>query len=180
MNNHEIENLLHHLLGDLFCGVWACDQLPLLTHTFPGPAYFIVNTHPSHMPGEHWLAMTLDENGQASFFDSYGFPPDFEFYPSSIMTFLEDRSSKIWHHNNQLQNTLSTVCGHHCIFYLCHRACGLSLQQVLSKYTGDVIENDLMVSNFVKKYQKCVRNQSSTFFTHGTCSLEMFQDCYGI
>ena len=49
-----------------------------------------MNTHPSHMPGEHWLALTLEENGQATFFDSYGLPPDFAHYPSGIV--ISERS----------------------------------------------------------------------------------------
>ena len=178
MNNHELDSLLHHLLGNLFCGVWACDQLPLLTQTFSKPAYFIVNTHPSHMSGEHWLALTLEENGQATFFDSYGLPPDFSHYPSDIVSFLNDRSLKILYHNRQLQNTLSVVCGQQCVYYLCQRACGLSLQQVLSSYDDDVHKNDAMVSNFVKKYQRCIKKHNGTSFHHGACSLQMFKDCH--
>ncbi|MEQ2301665.1 hypothetical protein AMECASPLE_038394 [Ameca splendens] len=51
---------------------YSTDDEDQTSATTAGPAYFIVNTHPSHMPGEHWLALTLDENGEASFFDSYG------------------------------------------------------------------------------------------------------------
>ena len=178
MNNHELESLMHHLLGDLFYGVWASDHLPLLKRTYRGPAYFIVNTHPSHMPGEHWLALTLEENNQATFFDSYGFPPDFDFYPSSIVSFLKDRSSKILYHNRQLQNTLSLVCGHHCVYYLCHKACGLSVHEILATYGDDVYNNDVMVFDFVKKYQRCIKKRASCSFNHGTCSLQMFKDCY--
>lgn len=85
MNNHQLGSLLPHLLRDVFCGVWASDQLPLLNPSFRTPAYFIVNTHEGHWPGEHWLALTLKEDGEATIFDSYGFPPDFSHYPSSIL-----------------------------------------------------------------------------------------------
>jgi len=126
----------------------------------------------------HHLLLTLEENGQATFFDSYGLPPDFSHYPSDIVSFLKDRSLKISYHIRQLQNTLSTVCGQQCVYYLCHRACGMSLQQVLSSYSDDVLKNDVMVSNFVKKYQRCIRKQNATSFHHGACSLQMFKDCY--
>ena len=76
-DNHQLENILHRVLGDTFCGVWASDQLALLTRECQTPSYFIVNTHPSHLPGEHWLALTLEEAVSASFFDYFGFPPDF-------------------------------------------------------------------------------------------------------
>ena len=64
MNNHQLESLLRHLLGDAFCGVWASDQLPLLEQTFRLPAYMIVNTHPGHEPGEHWLASLWRKMGR--------------------------------------------------------------------------------------------------------------------
>nr|DAC81313.1 TPA_asm: adenain [Larimichthys croaker adintovirus] len=180
MNNHELENLLHRLLGDVFCGVWASDQLPLLTRSFDTPVYFIVNTHPAHLPGEHWLSLTLEEDGVATFFDSYGFPPDFAHYPSSILQFLEQRSDRILYHDRQLQHTLSTVCGQHCVYYLCHRACGVSFERLLSLYDDDVIKNDQTVSHFVEKYRRCIRNRSSGCFNHGTCSLQMFNQCYNL
>ncbi len=147
MNNHELENLLHRLLGDVFCGVWASDQLPLLTRSFDTPVYFIVNTHPAHLP---------------------------------VLQFLEQRSDRILYHDRQLQHTLSTVCGQHCVYYLCHRACGVSFERLLSLYDDDVIKNDQTVSHFVEKYRRCIRNRSSGCFNHGTCSLQMFNQCYNI
>ncbi|TWW55937.1 putative RNA-directed DNA polymerase from transposon BS [Takifugu flavidus] len=56
------------------------------------------------MPGEHWLALTLENGGIATFFDSYGFPPDFDHYPPSILQFLEKRSKNIEYHDVQLQH----------------------------------------------------------------------------
>lgn len=178
MDTLQIENILHCLLGDGFCGVWAADQLPLLNSSFRLPAYFIVNTHPAHMPGEHWLALTLEKNNGATFFDSYGFSPVTDHYPSSILQFLEKRSENIMYHDRQLQHILSNVCGHHCIFYLCHRACGLSLDNVLSMYSDDVLKNDDMVYNFVRKYQRCVKNKDHATSKQGSCSLQLFKDCY--
>lgn len=176
MDNVQLENLLHSLLGDVFCGVWASDQLPMLNPSFRTPAYFIVNTHPAHMPGEHWLALTLENGGIATFFDSYGFPPDFDHYPPSILQFLEKRSKNIEYHDVQLQHHMSTVCGQHCIYYLCHRACGLSFDQVLSLYNDDVIKNDFMVYDYVRKYQRCIRNKINGPSKQGCCFLQCFKD----
>lgn len=120
MNNFQLEKLLGHLPG--FQGVWACDQLRSLSLAPQLPAYFIVNTHPAHKPGEHWLALALEENGEASFFDSYGFPPNFSHYPIDILRFLENRSDRVWYHDRQLQDALSTTYGQHCVFYIYQRA----------------------------------------------------------
>ena len=53
-------------IGDVFCGVWASNRLPSLLPTFRRPAFFIVNTHLAHKPGKHWLALTLEENNEAT------------------------------------------------------------------------------------------------------------------
>merc|ERR1712035_91839 len=127
------------------------------------------------MGGEHWLCLTLEEDGSGTFFDSFGFSPDFNYYPRSILQVLENRSNKILYHNRQLQHPLSVVCGQHCVYYLYHRACGLSFQQVLSLYHDDVKKNDFEVSDFVKKFQRCIRNRSSELCQQGACSLEMFK-----
>lgn len=66
----------------------------------------------------------------------------------------------------------------HCIYYLSHRACGLSFEQVLFLYDDDVLKNDQTVSHFVEKYRRCIRNRSSRCFNHGSCSLQMFNQCY--
>lgn len=167
------------LTGDVFCGVWPSDQLSHLRQSFTPPAHFIVNTHPSSKPGEHWLAITIEDDNTATFFDSFGFPPDFAHYPRCILNFLEKRSNKILYHQTQLQDVLSTTCGQHCVFYLCHRACGLSFEKVLSLYdVDDVTKNDEMVSNFVKKYQRCMKNRKSDCFYHTVCSFGMFKDCH--
>ncbi len=83
MNKGELETLLSHLLDALFCGVWASDELQTLQITLL-LAFYIVNTHPQHLPGEHWLAITVEEGGKATFFDSCGFSPEFEYYPKSF------------------------------------------------------------------------------------------------
>lgn len=174
MDSLQLQSLLQGLLRDVFCGVWPSDRLPSLTSGFRLPAYFIVNTHPAHMPGEHWLALTLEKDGEATFFDSYGFPPDFSHYPSSILNFLEKYSKTIKYHHTQLQHPLSSFCGHHCVYYLCHRACGLSFEQVLELYEDDVMKNDLKAYSFVKKYQRCIKKPARTV-KQGNCSFQFFK-----
>lgn len=174
MNNQQLEKLLTSVTGDVFCGVWASDHLPLLTQHFPLPAYFIVNTHPGHRPGEHWLALTLEKDGTATFFDSYGFPPDFHYYPSSILQFLKKRADKILYHDRQIQHPLSVACGHHCVFYLSHRFRGLSFDQVLSLYSEDAIKNDRKATALVKKFRCISGRGGARFCHHASCSMESF------
>lgn len=174
MNNLQLERLLQRIMGNVFRGVWACDQLPLLTRCFPLPSYFIVNTHKGDQPGEHWLALTLEKDGTATFFDSYGFPPTFEYYPPSILHFLKDRAEQILYHDRQLQHPLSVACGHHCVYYLYHRARGMSFQQVLSLYDKDAVKNDLEATALVKRFSRTCKSGESTFCHHNACSMETF------
>ena len=41
------------------------------------PSAFVINTQPSNMRGEHWLAVYYDKQGFCTFFDSYGMRPSF-------------------------------------------------------------------------------------------------------
>ena len=176
INNHHLEKLLRKVLGDVLCGVWASDQLPSLTRSFALPSYFIISTHEGHQPWEHWLSITLEEDGTGTLFYSYGFSPDFDYYPGSILHFLENHSDRILYHKLQLQHPLSRVCSQHCIYYLYHRFCGLSFEQVLSLYDRDVVKNDLESCAAVKKFQSCTSSNknNSSCGVQDACSLETY------
>jgi hypothetical protein len=85
---------------------------------------FILNTHPSSAPGEHWLAFFLNRyTDKLEYFDSFGFQlvayPDVhaglnccELIPLCVPA------------NNvgMLQSLVSTVCGHYCVAFLLWRS----------------------------------------------------------
>ena len=56
-----------------FLGVFPRDKLP---NRLKYPCSFIVNTDPSNLSGQHWLAFYFSENKHCTFFDSYGQPPE--------------------------------------------------------------------------------------------------------
>ena len=62
----EIEQNLKH--DKYFMGCFASDLLPTLTKTL------IINTKPSNMKGEHWVALVLKKK-KCFYFDSFGVPP---------------------------------------------------------------------------------------------------------
>ena len=85
---------------------------------------FILNTHRSGAPGEHWLAFFLNHTThKLEYFDSFGFPLSAyaDVYASldscQLLPFCV-------HANNagMLQSLTSTVCGHYCIAFLFWRA----------------------------------------------------------
>ena len=54
MNTEQIERLIRRHIRD-FDGVFSIDRLP------SNPCLLVYNTDPSHRPGEHWVAMYVDE-----------------------------------------------------------------------------------------------------------------------
>lgn len=160
-------------IDKIFHGVMACDELPTSTlRKFP--ALFIVNTHPRHMPGEHWLALCLNDENTGEFFDSYGNPPDYELFPRSIHYFLTKNCCKIKYNPVQVQNFTSVCCGQHCVFFLCHKAKGYSFNRIMSMYSKDLIRNDNTVVSFVKKMYPRVNKKHSITCVQCVNSLDMF------
>ena len=135
----------------IFLGVLACDQLPETLVQNDLPAVAIINTHNSRQPGEHWVATYIAACGTVCFFDSFGNNPDSDIFPSTIYTFLKNSGSPVLFSKIQVQDFLSVTCGEHCVFFLYHMLKGLSYDDVMLKYSENLIKNNNMVSLFVKK-----------------------------
>lgn len=58
------------ILKCYYVGAFACDELPT-TPLRGSPQAYIVNTHPGHKPGEHWIAVWTYEDS-CELLDSYG------------------------------------------------------------------------------------------------------------
>ena len=116
MNTEQIENILREELKSKFCGVYAVDELTRAS--FPHrPCGIVCNTQPSHGPGEHWVAIWLEENGTAEYFDSFAQPPDHE-----MEHFLKRHAPGGLERNHRpLQNVFTTVCGGYVMLYLYRR-----------------------------------------------------------
>jgi hypothetical protein len=54
----------------VFQGVFSSDMLP------QNPRLLVCNTDPSTKPGQHWIAIHVDENGCREYFDSFGQSPN--------------------------------------------------------------------------------------------------------
>jgi hypothetical protein len=97
-----------------FRGVYMSDQLPLWS---PCRSLHVCNTDPSSEPGQHWVIIYLESAERAEYFDSVGCPPVVQ----RFRRFL-DHNATTWRCNTRpVQHPLSDACGHHCLFYSCHR-----------------------------------------------------------
>lgn len=148
METNELQYLFDHspLLTPLRGRVCAKDQLSLEN----GVKAYIVNTHNSNQPGEHWVAIYLN-GSTAVYFDSYGRPPFDE-----ILTFMKKYSNKIVHIWNTLrvQGSHLPVCGLYCIFALDFLSRGCDLNEVLKTRFNmeDMEQNDVHVTQWFGQY----------------------------
>lgn len=126
-------------------GVFPADRIP---ENWTKPTAFVFNTKNHDDPGEHWVAVYVDRNGRAIYFDSYGEPPNITNHLRRIRkncTFYD-------YNKRQLQSYDSSVCGQYCVLFLHFMCIGLSLHQFHSIFTNDTIENDKLVHEYYKKF----------------------------
>ena len=147
METYQLEKALRHdgcLSAMPHSGVLAADELHLVTD----PGAYIINTDPSHLPGQHWLALFICRTGFLEVFDSQGYHP--HHYP-----FLTDylKGRRFNYNSNRWQNVGTATCGQFSLLYLYHRCRGWSLPQMTEFYwNAELARNEHMVSLFMKHY----------------------------
>ena len=91
LSGTELEKLLNsdeYLFSEIG-GVLPEDMLP---KNISGKCY-IVNSDPSYLPGEHWIAIYFPSQSVPEFFDSLGKTPSY--YSNSIVSFLKRKKINI-------------------------------------------------------------------------------------
>lgn len=150
MNTYELWSALRtapctkHSVG----AVCAVDELSTIKSVSTLPRIFIVNTDTHDKPGKHWVCLYFPYDGPLEFFDSLGKHP--KFYSKMFEKFIFSHSSEFIHNNSVLQATSTSTCGHFCLFYCAHRCTGMSMYDILGKFSDDKLLNDKLVRNFVK------------------------------
>jgi hypothetical protein len=96
------------------------------THKLSEPSALIGNTDPHDRPGTHWVALCIDANSRGEYDDPTGRPPFLRAY----VNFMNKHCTSWTYNAIRVQEEGSTVCGHHCIFYLIHRCAGKSMSDV--------------------------------------------------
>ena len=145
MNNLVIGNILSKSLGGIFKGVFSFEEWRLVPKV-SYPCAFVFNTEPSHHKFGHWIAIYVQQNGQAIFFDSFGRSPT----ELGFDEFLK-RHSKSWKYNNVLlQNPMSIVCGQHVVVFLITVATKGKTAWI-NKFSSDWLSNDWIVFHIVNR-----------------------------
>ena len=149
MNSKEIFHLMcsDHHIKKIFYGVFPRDKLPKKIYKKPG--IFIINTDSSDKIGEHWVAIYLDVNGRAEYFDSYAIPPR----SNDIKSFIKKNSNFCKYNTKVLQPVFSDTCGYFVFYYAYRKARGFKMQNIVSKlrmYKPNL--NNTVVTNFSKHF----------------------------
>ena len=145
MNNKQLSDLIYSspITKDYFNGVFAADTLPYGNKRKHG--FYIANQDPISSKGSHWVSFFIPSNRYQNmeYFDSYGMYP-----PKLLESFLNTsyiRSTKF------IQNAFSATCGQYCMYYIYQRCKGKSLEEIVSYFTDEHLENDIYVNNFIEE-----------------------------
>lgn len=124
--------------------VYAADELPQKVNL---PASLIINTDNSYNEGRHWLAIYIDSNEVAEYFDSFGIPPN----NNNFIKFIR-RNSRSWSFNDiGLQSYFSNVCGKYCLCYLYFKSQNYTLKDFIGKFSRNRDKNDEIVTAMHQK-----------------------------
>ena len=118
MNTLEIDHVLktHPSTRNVFKGVYARNRLPRRLN---------VPSDTDDRPGTHWVALYIDANSR-EYYDPTGRSP----FSRAYVNFTNKHCTSWTYNTIRVQEEGSTVCGHHCIFYLIHRCAGKSMGDV--------------------------------------------------
>lgn len=158
-------------LNKVFLGAFPIDKLPP-RRFIKYPCALIVNFDKSTEKGSHWVSIFIAQNGYGFYFDSAGKQP-----PDQIERFL-NRNCIDWEYfTERVQKYVTKTCGEHCIFFL---DCKIQNKDPLDEYSMFISENDLMVKEFVRKFDLKVKlkhgqlNQVSDYLVPGIYSTTFY------
>lgn len=145
MDTTEIDKKLANVPG--FIGAFAYDQLPPnSTNDFS----LVLNTDPSHLPGEHWLAIVKNQT-LIYFIDSYGRHYTDSSFETPFIKTVEKLigQNKVVYNKMWLQQLTSNVCGDYCVYFI-RELSKNSFKKCLAVFSDDLRKNDKHVLNYVK------------------------------
>ena len=129
------------MLRHKFGGVYSRDTLPI----FPeNDTFYVCNTDASFLPGKHWVVTCMIDNCR-EYFDSLGGRINEE----EFIQFLGG------HYNYvlvQTQEPLSLVCRQYCLFYMCLRVRGYSMNYIVNLLDAYGDDSDLFVTKCIKLF----------------------------
>ncbi len=109
------------------------------------PFCVLANTHPADKPGEHWVGLLCNTQGDGYYFDSFGRPPQKEF-----VTFLKKYCKTYDYGHQRIQGVLSSCCGLYCAYVMLMWARGYTPIEIVNRFSKeDRVGNDIVVTKFI-------------------------------
>ncbi len=139
MNTIQINELLSEY--DCFIGTYPRDLLPKEKIKIR-PCALIVNTDESSKPGEHWLAIYLNANGTAEYFDSFGFMP---MHNDIIKFLLRNNIKSLIYNPNQIQSITTKTCGAYCVLFVKFKCLNYDFCDLMNCFSNNKYKNDVKI-----------------------------------
>jgi len=113
---------------NIYLGTLPIDKLPKKVGY---PSCIVINNQKSTEPGEHWIAIYFDKQGNGEFFDSFGNPPNYY----NLQKYLKNNCLNFDYNKKKLQSDYSLYCGYYCVLYLLLKARHLSMEKILKYFS---------------------------------------------
>lgn len=117
-------------------GIYSSNDLPTLLKS----GFYIVNTDPNYLPGSHWVALYINKNNYAYYFDSLGNVPI-----NSVANILDRNKITYDYNTKRIQGDKSDVCGDYCLLFVYLACQGYILKSFISLFGDDRQYNDRLV-----------------------------------
>lgn len=148
-DENQLTKLLSKKLPLSFRGIYSSYELVHSPRAMGWPVQpphaLIINTDSKNLPGKHWVAIYITENGQGEVMDSYGILP-----PTNVQRWLTMHTHR-WINNKYLiQPPKSDSCGQFCADYLIRRSHADSMDSVLAIFTTNLHANEKSVLSRIR------------------------------
>ena len=124
-----------------FHGVCAIDTLPDFIPK--RPFLLIINTHTHNLPGEHWIAIFIDENKHGELFDSLKLP-----ISNILIRWLNAFTVKWKANERSFQHLLTASCGAFTLYFILNRLHVRDFETLTSIFCASPHVNERFVNMF--------------------------------
>lgn len=142
MDTNQLKEFLKkNNLKKIHVGVCAIDRLPNISKCKKAHAFCVNLSRAGDGVGSHWIGIFIDTKYNLYYLDSYGFKEKSYF----LTDFIGKYGKKVFYNKRQLQPLTSNTCGMYVASFLIHMMRGGSLKGFLSKFSKNLIINDIFV-----------------------------------
>lgn len=141
MQTSELCNIINKFpsIKSNFVGVFSIDKVPKRLRK---TSFLIINTQPSHLPGQHWFCLIKRNVKEYELFDSLGVSND------KLNFFKENnifrKNSVVKFNESPLQISTSNTCGLFVLYFLIHRMHNLDMS--FSSLMDEIFDLNLRIN----------------------------------